>query len=83
MAATGKQQFMQVRTLLNDIAVPDIMYSYIWKHLDDYVEPSAQPSIIILLAKYQDMSVKAKNKMITLMAFFVECMQDPNIKFKV
>jgi len=82
MIETGKNEFMKVRSLLNDITVPDIMYSYIWKHLDEYIVPESQPAVIILLAKYQDMSMKAKNKIITLMAFFTECMKDANIKFK-
>jgi replication factor C small subunit len=80
--ALKEKQFNTVRSLINNIAVPDIMYSYIWKNLDNFFFPESQPALIILLAKYQDMNIRAKNKLITLMAFFTEVMQNQQIKIK-
>lgn len=78
---TKEKKFYDVRKMLNQVTIPDIFYSYFWKNLDDFIL-EGQPEVVIKLAKYQDMNIKAKNKYITLMAFLTEIMLDKNIKFK-
>jgi DNA polymerase III delta prime subunit len=77
-----KRKFKGVKTAVNDIMIPENFYSYVYKHLDDIFKPEGQPMVIIDLADYQDMSQRAKNKHIPLLAFAVKIIGDTNVKFK-
>jgi len=80
--AIKTKKFAQVRPLVNDILVPDNFFNYFWKNMDDLLPLESQPNAIILLAEYQDYSMKAKNKQIPLAAFITKLMMDTSIKFK-
>lgn len=77
-----KRKFKEVKTAVNEIMIPDNFYTYVYKHLDDIFKPEGQPMVILDLADYQDMSQRAKNKHIPLLAFAVKIIGDTNVKFK-
>ena len=76
------RKFVEVKTAVNDIMLPDNAYTYFWKHLDDIFEISSQPNVIMLLADYQDFSQRARNKYIPLSAFTTKVIGDSSVKFK-
>jgi DNA polymerase III delta prime subunit len=80
--AMKMRQFKAVKTAVNEIMIPDNFYSYLYKNLDNIFKPEGQPMAIIDLADYQDMSHRAKNKFIPLLAFAVKIIGDTSVKFK-
>ena len=76
------RKFVDVKKIVTDILLPDNAYSYFWRHLDDIIEMQSQPNVIMLLADYQELSQKARNKYIVLMAFAVKVFGDADVKFK-
>jgi len=77
-----KRKFKDVKTAVNDIMIPDNFYSYLYKNLDNIFKPEGQPMVIMDLADFQDLSQRAKNKHIPLLAFAVKIIGDTNVKFK-
>ncbi|MCK5537938.1 MAG: AAA family ATPase [Bacteroidales bacterium] len=76
------RKFTAIKTLVDDVLVPDNSYTYFWKNLNEIFPSESQPPVIMLLAEYQDFSQKAKNKYIPLMAMLIKIISDPDIKFK-
>ena len=76
-----KRKFNDVKSVVNEIMIPDNFYVYVYKHLDDIFKTESQPMVILELADYQDMSGRAKNKHIPLLAFTVKLIGDSNVKF--
>jgi len=76
------KNFIDTRKTLQDLDEPGSFYSYIFKNLDEWFKPEAQPQVILLCAKYQDMHERARDKAINTSAFAVELMLSPGIEFK-
>lgn len=76
------RKFKAVKDSVNDIMIPDNFYSYLYKNLDEVFKIESQPMVCIELADYQDLSMRAKNKHIPLLAFAVKIISDSSIKFK-
>jgi hypothetical protein len=55
--------------------MPEMFYSWLWKNMDSLLSDEQQIKIIPKLAEFQDMSSRALNKEIPLMAFLVTLMQ--------
>ena len=75
------KNFIEVRKKLQDLDEPGSFYSFIFKHLDEWFKPEAQPHVILLSAKYQDMNERARDKAINTAAYAVELMLTPTIEF--
>ena len=75
------KNFIEVRKRLQDLDDPGSLYSYVFKNLDEWFKPEAQPHVILLAAKYADMSERARDKAINSAAFAVELMLTPGIEF--
>ena len=78
--AMKQRKFKGVRNAVSDIIIPDNFYTWMWKNLDLFKLPS-QPQIIMLLAEFQDKSMRATNKQIPLAAMLVNIIQDSDIEF--
>jgi len=75
------KNFIEVRKKLQDLDEPGSFYTYVFKNLDDWFKPEAQPHVILLSAKYQDMNERARDKAINTAAFCVELMLTPGVDF--
>ena len=75
------KRFVDVRKKLQDLDDPASLYTYIFRHLDEWFVPQSQPQVVLLCAKYADMSENARDKAITSAAFAVEVMGSPGIEF--
>jgi len=73
------KNFKKVRPMINDILIPDNFYTYVWKNMDKIFPMESQPAVIVLLADYQDMSQRAKNKHIPLAALVTKMMLDTSV----
>ena len=82
ISSMQNRKFKDVKTVINEILIPDNAYTYLWKNIDGIFEMESQPQVIMLLAEYQDYSQKARNKYIPLMAMIVKIISDGSIKFK-
>jgi replication factor C small subunit len=75
------KNFIEVRKRLQDLDEPSSMYSYIFKNLDIFFKPESQPQVILIVAKFADMSERARDKAITAAACCVELMLTIGIEF--
>jgi len=82
MNLVKEKNFVEMKKMINDFSNISSIYSYVFKHLDDYFEPKSQPQVILLTGKYQDMDYFARDKTITAAAYLVELMSSPQIIFK-
>jgi replication factor C small subunit len=76
-----EKNFIEVRKRLQDLDEPGSLYTFIFKHIDEWFTPEAQPQVILLCAKYADMNERARDKAINTAAFAVELMLTPGINF--
>ena len=76
-----EKNFIEVRKRLQDLDDPGSLYSYIFKNLDEWFKPEAQPHVILLSAKYADQNERARDKAINTAAFAVELMLTPGVDF--
>ena len=81
MGFTKEKKFIDLRKLIHDLDDPGALYTYVYKNLDNLFKPESQPRVILICAKYQDMSERARDKNITAAAFCVELMSTPGIDF--
>ena len=75
------KDFYKVKELVDNILAPDVFYTYLWKNLENIINESDLPKVIILLADYYDQNSRAKNKYIPIMAFLTRLMTE-NVKIK-
>jgi len=75
------KNFGEVRKKLQNIDDPASLYTYVFKHIDEWFKEDSHPTVIIITAKYQDMDSRARDKVINSAAFCVELMMTPNIDF--
>jgi len=80
--AIKSRKFKEVKSCVNDVLVPENFYTYLYKHLDEIFQPQSQPMVILEMADYQEYSIKAKNKLIPLLALSVKIMSDSDVEFK-
>ena len=78
--AMKARKFKDVRTAVTELMIPADFYTWMWKNIDIFEMPS-QPQVIMLLADFQDKSMRASNKQIPLIAMLVNIIQDPDVKF--
>jgi DNA polymerase III delta prime subunit len=71
----SKKDYKGLRESVKDISMPEMFYSWFWKNMDSFLSDEQQIKIIPKLAEFQDMSSRALNKEIPLMAFLVTLMQ--------
>ncbi|MHB8097969.1 MAG: hypothetical protein ACYDD5_00055 [Sulfuricurvum sp.] len=76
-----EKKFIDVRKKLQDLDDPSSLYTFIFKNLDEFFVPHSQPQVVLLCAKYQDMSSNARDANITSAAFAVELMGTNGIDF--
>jgi len=75
------KDFINVRKLLQDLDDPGSLYTYIFKHLDEWFVEDSIPQVVLQCAKYQDMHSNARDKAICSAAFSVELMMTQGIEF--
>lgn len=78
----GQKDFFEARKIITELADHDAVYSYLWKHIDLYVEESSIPQFVLILANFQDQSLRARDKSVTLAAFVATVIMTANIKLK-
>lgn len=72
--AIKSKDFNAVINLVNEIASPDNLYTYFYKNLDLFPK-TAQPGIIMQIAKYQHQSAMVRDKNLNLSACCTAIMQ--------
>jgi replication factor C small subunit len=75
------KDYKGTREAVKEITLPDTFFTWMWKNIDNLVIINSQPEIIPKMAEYQDMSIRAINKEIPLMAFLVTLMQSNTIQW--
>ena len=75
------KKFPDLRKGIQALADPASIYTYIFNNLDDWFEELSMPQVILVVAKYQEMSSGARDKVIPATAMAVEIMLG-NIKMK-
>ena len=53
---------------------PDSLFNEFYQSINDYVEPSSIPNLILIIGEYQHRSAFVTNQEINLAAFVVEVM---------
>lgn len=76
-----EKSFPAVRKGIQALADPASIYTYMFNNLDDWFDPQGMPQAILIIAKYQEMSSGARDKVIPSTAMAVEIMLG-NIKMK-
>ena len=83
MEVTKTRKYNDIRKVVSNLSLnPDSFYSFLYKNLDKYFTPASVPNVVVLLADYQDMSARAKNKEIPLLAFLTKLIGNKSIEFK-
>jgi replication factor C small subunit len=75
-----QKDFFEARKIITELADHDAVYSYLWKHIETYVEESSIPQFVLILANFQDQSLRARDKSVTLAAFVATVIMTANIK---
>lgn len=72
---TLKKDWSGAKKIVDGLVTPDTFYTFVWNNLSKF-PVDVLPEIVLNLADYQDMNVRAKNKQITLMAFLTRVMNE-------
>ena len=76
------QDFFEARKIITELGDHDAFYSFMWKHIMEYVEEASIPQLVLILANFQDQSLRARDKSVTLAAFVATTLMTANLKFK-
>ena len=76
-----QKNFGEVRKKLQNIDDPASLYTFVFKHIDEWFKEESHPNVIIITAKYADMDQRARDKVINAAAYCVELMMGVNIEF--
>ena len=76
------QDFFEARKIITELGDHDAFYSFMWKHIEEYVEEASIPQLVLILANFQDQSLRARDKSVTLAAFVATTLMTANLKFK-
>ena len=75
-----QKDFKSCRAWIADNPDPDSLFNEFYQSINDYVEPSSIPNLILIIGEYQHRSAFVTNQEINLAAFVVEVMK--NVKFR-
>jgi len=78
----SQKDFFETRKIITELADIDSVYSYLWKHIDQYVVESSIPQMVLIIANFQDQSLRARDKSVTLAAFVATVIMTTAIQFK-
>ena len=71
--AMMSKSFNHLNEIVNSLSCPDAFYSILYKNLDKLFTQNVQfTKAVIVLAKYQDMGVRVRDKYINLLACLCE-----------
>ena len=73
-------KFSQARKIVAEIGDADAFYTYMWRHIDTYVHEADIPQFVIELSEFQDKSLRARDKSVTLAAFCATVILKQNMK---
>jgi replication factor C small subunit len=76
------QDFFEARKIITELGDHDAFYSFMWRHIEEYVEEASIPQLVLILANFQDQSLRARDKSVTLAAFVATTLMTANLKFK-
>jgi replication factor C small subunit len=76
------QDFFEARKIITELGDHDAFYSFMWRHIEEYVEEASIPQLVLILANFQDQSLRARDKSVTLAAFVATTLMTTNLKFK-
>jgi len=82
LTSMKNKKFPEVRKGIQALADPASIYTYIFNNLDDWFDPKGMPQAIMIIARYQEMSNGARDKVIPSTAMAVEIMLG-NINMKI
>lgn len=68
------KDFTKMRQSVQELVNPDGMYSFLFKHIDEFIKKEYQHIVILIIAKYQYQSTQAVDKEINLAAMCTELM---------
>lgn len=74
MKSMAEKKFPDVRKGIQALSDPASIYTYMFNHLDDWFENKGMGQAILIIAKYQEMSSSARDKVIPATAMAVEIM---------
>lgn len=81
MTLIRDKKFPEVKKNISILDDPSSIYTYVFKNIDLIFDIKSQPGIILLCARYQDMSENARDKMITATAFAIEIMGNASVGY--
>lgn len=81
MESIKLKKFPEVRKGMQALSDPASIYTYMFNNLDEWFDPRSMPQAILIIAKYQEMSSSARDKVIPATAMAVEIMLS-TISFK-
>lgn len=76
------KNFKSMLKLANDLTDPSSLFTYIYKHMDDYFLEESQPHVILLISDYMDRASRCRDENINISAFCTSMMTDIKIKYK-
>lgn len=68
------RDFPNVRKAMQALSDPASLYTYMFNNLDDWFDAKSMPQAILIIAKYQEMTATARDKVIPTTAMAVEMM---------
>ena len=84
MKCIKARDFKGMLKAVNDMPDPSSLYTYIYKHMEEYFDYAEKsiPHMILKLSNYMDKASRARDEMVNCAAFCTDVMTDINIKFK-
>lgn len=72
MELVSPNTFSEMVLEVNKLNSPDNMYSFLYKNAANYFKPPVYPNMVLIIAKYQHMSVSVRDKNLNLAACLTE-----------
>ena len=72
MGLVNSNTYTDMISAVNQINSPDNMYSYLYNNASKYFDDSKYPNVVLIIAKYQQMSEMVRDKNISLAACLTE-----------
>lgn len=77
-----RKEFKEMLKLTNELTDPSSLFTYIYKHMNNYFPDESIPHTILLISDYMDRASRARDEQINIAAFCTRMMMDTNIKIK-
>ena len=74
MISVKAKKYQEMYLKVNELNAPDNMYTFLYKEVNKYFTPQAQPKANIILGKYQHMNETVRDKHLNLSACLSELM---------